>query len=95
MSRIAGVSPVDKSITSLTGSSQTALAANPSRQFMVIVNTGSANIGVNLTGGTAAIAGTGTITLVPDGSILFDTTIPLLAVTVIGTSGQPVCILEG
>ena len=85
----------DASITSLSGSSQTALAKNGNRQFLLIENTGNANIGVNLTGGTAAIAGTGTITIVANGSLLLDHVIPQNAITVIGTTGQPVCVIEG
>jgi len=93
--RICGATPSDKSITSLSGSSQSALAANPQRQLLVIQNTGNANVGINLVGGTAAIAGTGTITLAPQGSMTFDITIPLGAVNVIGTAGQPLLVLEG
>jgi len=98
----------DPSIASLSGSSQTAIGQNGNRQFLLIENTGNANIGVNFsgpaTGGTqtatgigniAAIGGTGTITIVPGGSILLDHVVPQNPVNVIGTAGQPVTINEG
>ncbi|MDE2472923.1 MAG: hypothetical protein KGL35_30480 [Bradyrhizobium sp.] len=87
----------DVSISSLSGSSQTAVAASPAgspRTFLMIENVGSANIGVNLAGGTAAIGGTGTATIVPNGSIILDRAVPRNAVTVVGTAGQPVMIIE-
>ena len=84
----------DASITSLTGSSQQALAKNGNRQFLLIENTGSASIGVNLTGGTAAIGGAGTLTIVAGGSIMLDHVVPQNAITVIGTAAQPVAIIE-
>lgn len=84
----------DASITSLSGSSQQALAKNGNRQFLLIVNTGNANIGVNITGGTAAIGGTGTTTIVANGSLLLDHVVPQNAITVIGTAAQPVCVIE-
>lgn len=97
----------DLSITSLTGASQTAIGQNGNRQFLLVENTGSANIGVNFsgpaTGGTqtttgigniAAIGGTGTVTLVPGGSILLDHVVAQNPVNVIGTSGQTVAIIE-
>ena len=84
-----GVTPTDRTITSATGSSQTMMAANASRHSLTIQNTGNANVGVNPTGGTASIGGAGTITLAPLGS--YTPAIPTLsAVTVIGTSGQPI-----
>lgn len=97
----------DNSITSLSGSSQAALPQNGNRQFLLIENTGNANIGVNFvgpaTGGTqgggvgnvAAIGGTGTITIVPNGSILLDRVVPQNPVNVIGTAAQSVTIIEG
>ena len=90
----------DKSITSLTGASQTVCALNGNRQFLAIENTGNANIGVNFVGtaatpGTALIGGTGTLTLVPGGSILFQVYVPQNPVTVIGTAGQTVAVIEG
>lgn len=84
----------DKSITSLTGASQTAIALNGNRLFLLIENSGNANIGVNLTGGTAAIGGTGTITIAAGGSLILDVFCPQNPITVIGTAGQPVTIIE-
>lgn len=84
-----GITPTDRTITSMSGSSQTLMAANASRHSLNIVNTGNASIGVNPTGGTAAIGGAGTLTLVPNGS--YSPAVPTLsAVTVIGTTAQPV-----
>lgn len=84
-----GITPTDRTITSATGSSQQMMAANASRHSLTIVNTGSSNCGVNPTGGTAAIGGAGTITLVPTGA--YTPRIPTLsAVTVICTSTQPI-----
>lgn len=85
----------DRSITSLTGSSQQALALNGNRSFLLIENTGNANVGVNLTGGAAAIAGTGTFTLAAGAQLKLDITIPQNAIFVIGTAAQPLMIVEG
>lgn len=79
----------DASITSLSGSSQQLLASSGTRRFLMIQNIGANNVGVNLAGGTAAIGGTGTATLYPGGSLKFDGFVPTNAITVIGTSGQP------
>ncbi|SRR6266567_2597131 len=84
----AGITPTDRTITSLSGSSQQLMAANAARHSLTVQNTGNANIGVNPTGGTAVIGGAGTLTLAPLGS--YTPAIPTLsAVTVIGTAGQP------
>ncbi len=84
-----GITPIDRTITSASGSSQTLMAANTTRHSMTIENTGNANCGVNPTGGTAAIGGAGTLTLAPLGS--YTPRIPTLsAVTVICTAGQPI-----
>jgi hypothetical protein len=85
----------DKSITSLTGASQLAVAANANRVFLEIENTGTANIGVNYCGGTAAIGGTGTFTLWPGGSTRYEYRCPQNAVYLIGTAGETVSITEG
>ena len=82
-----GITPTDRTITSATGASQTVAAANGSRHGLIVENTGSANCGVNPTGGTAAIGGAGTLTLTPQGS--YQPRIPTLsAVTAICTAGQ-------
>lgn len=83
-----GITPTDRTITSATGSSQTVMAANASRHSLLIQNTGTANCGVNPTGGTAVIGGAGTLTLIPQAS--YSPRIPTLsAVTAICTSTQP------
>lgn len=83
-----GTTPTDRTVTSATGASQTLMAANASRHSLQVVNTGNANCGVNPTGGTAAIGGAGTITLVPFGS--YSPRIPSLsAITAICTAAQP------
>lgn len=90
MSNTRSVVLNDNSITSLSGSSQQIVPANATRSFLLLFNSGNANVGVNLAGGTASIGGTGTITLAPNGSATFATgSIPENAINVIGTSGQP------
>ena len=84
----------DLSIATLSGADQVAIPLNGNRQFLLIENTGSANVGVNLTGGTAAIAGSGTVTLVPNGTIFLDHVVPQNAIHVIGTAGQPLVLIE-
>lgn len=87
--RSIGITPTDRTITSASGASQQLMAANASRRQLIIQNTGNANCGVNPTGGTAAIGGAGTITLVPNGS--YQPAVPTLsAVTVICTITQPI-----
>lgn len=98
----------DCSIASLSGSSQslgTAFALGSkayNRKYLLICNNGTTNnVGVNFAGGTAAIAGAGTLTLVPGSCKEFSAQPNLLpqppsnAVNVIGTSGQPVLCYEG
>lgn len=92
----------DCSIASQSGSSAQLVTANPQRKYLLICNTGATNdnLGVNLAGGTAALSGTGTLTLVPGACKEYSTTGPLAdppanAVTAIGTSTQPVLCLEG
>lgn len=83
-----GITPTDRTIASATGSSQTVMTANAARHSLTIENTGTANCGVNPTGGTAIIGGAGTLTLFPGGS--YSPRIPpLAAVTAICTSTQP------
>jgi hypothetical protein len=95
MSRLAGFTPADKSILSLSGSSQQLVAADETRVYLFIQNTGNANVGVNIAGGAAALLGTGTATLIPNASWTFDISIPLGPVTVIGTAGQPLVCFTG
>ena len=91
----SSVGLVDASISSLSGSSQLLVAENNTRTGLLIMNVGSANIGIAFAplGGTAtaAIGSAGTYTLVPgrayepDGGF-----VPSNAIYVIGTAGQPV-----
>ena len=86
---------VDSSIASLSGSSQLLLAEQPSRGALLIMNIGNANIGIAFAApqatATAAIGSSGTFTLAPGVSFEPDGgVIPLNAVYVIGTAGQPV-----
>lgn len=104
------VTLADCSIASMSGSSQalgTAFALgskNYTRKYLLICNTGAAgdNVGVNLSGGTAALAGTGTLTLVPGACLEYPKSgetefslVPSNNVNVIGTSSQPVLCYEG
>ena len=91
----SNVGLVDKSIASLSGSSELLMAENETRGALLIMNTGTNNIGIAFAplGGTAtaAIGSAGTYTLVPgrayepDGGF-----VPSNAIYVIGTLGQPV-----
>jgi hypothetical protein len=84
-----GITPTDRTITSMSGASQQLMAANASRKAMTIMNTGTSNVGINPTGGAAVIGGAGTLTLVPNGA--YTPRVPSLsAVNVIGTAAQPV-----
>lgn len=81
----------DHSISSLTGSSQSLVAQDMTRSFIMIENVGNNLVGVNPTGGTATIGSAGTFTINPSGSLTFSIdSIPGNAMTVTGTSGQPV-----
>lgn len=97
----------DCSIASLSGSSQTLLsAASYNRKYLLVCNFGTSNsVGINFSGGTAAIAGAGTYTLPDTGgpaaqckefSINSNLPVPPAnVITVIGTSTQPVQCWEG
>lgn len=96
----------DKSVLSLSGSSQLALGPNGNRQLLQIENAGTSNVAVNFsgpaTGGTgtdgvgnvAAIGGTGCLTIVPTASVILARVVPQNPVNVIGASGQPIVIIE-
>ena len=91
MSNTRTVLLTDHSIASLTGSSQSLVSQDMTRSYLEIFNPGTDNVGVNLTGGTASIGGAGTDTILPNGSMIYNTgSIPGNAITVIGTSGQVV-----
>ena len=94
------VALIDKSISSLSGSSQLLMAENQTRGALHIMNTGTSNIGIAFatlgSTATAAIGGAGTYTLVPGGSYTAGDGgfIPVNAIYVIGTAGQPVAASE-
>lgn len=90
MARTEGGAFTDSSIASLSGVSQTLLAADDGRSYILIQNTGANNIGVNLAGGAAAFGAVGTVTLQPLDSYEPVGKVPTNAITVIGTAGQPV-----
>lgn len=51
---------------------------------------GGANLGVNATGGTAAIAGAGTVTLAPGGTLTFTSpAVPNTASIIASTASTP------
>lgn len=84
----------DRSIASLSGSSQSLLSQDMTRSFVMVHNPGNATIAVNPTGGTAALNTAGSFNITVNGTMTFNTgSIPGNAMTVIGTAGQPVtCI---
>lgn len=96
----SNVGLVDKSISSLSGSSQLLMAENETRGALYIMNVGSSNIGVAFapigSAATAAIGSAGTFTLIPNGSLTAGDGgfVPTNAIYVIGTAGQPVTAAE-
>ena len=111
--QVAGADPTfaDCSIASMSGSSQslgtafTLASKQFNRKYLYICNTTTVagdNVGVNLAGGTAALQGAGTQTLVPGACMEFSSAAgsglplpPSNAINVIGTSTQPVLCYEG
>lgn len=77
---------------SVDASSATLLEKDNNRQFFMFQNissSGSDKIGVNFTGGTAALDTPGTITLAGgDPPIIFDTVVPLNKITIIGSGSD-------
>ena len=96
----SNVGLIDKSISSLSGSSQLLMAENETRGAVMIMNTGTDDIGIAFApiGGTAtaAIGSGGTYTIVPKGSYIGGDGgfVPVNAISVIGTAGQPVTASE-
>jgi hypothetical protein len=81
---------IDRSIASLSGSSQSLFSDVGSRGVVerYVCNASSANsIAINLNGGTAAVNGSGSVTLNAGGCWSGRVS---NAITVIGTAGQPV-----
>lgn len=90
-----GITYTDKTITSATGSSQTLAATNASRKSILIKN-GANQTGVNILGGTAAIGGAGTLTLLPYETLyLSGADCPVGAITVISTAAAYISAFEG
>jgi len=92
---MGGTAYTDRSIASLTGSSQSLAAANANRKILFITNPGATEIWVNLVGGAAVANGAGSVPILPNGSILLDTSAPTGAINVIGTAGAVVTAYEG
>lgn len=86
---------VDRSIASLTGASEMLMTANSGRKVAFIQNVSANNMGVNLTGGTAAVGGAGTVTLIPGAALTLDSNCPQNAITIIGTAADVVTAFEG
>lgn len=85
--------PRDRSILSLSGSSQQLMPANPGRRDFFIENTGANDIAVTFTQATAALNANGCIEIAPGAALsasLLGEQVPKGAVFVIGTAGQPV-----
>lgn len=86
----------DCSISSLSGSSQQVVAANPQRQYLMLFNSGANTVYVNLAGGTAASSGASSIPLGVGASVVVNgANVSRSAVTVTGTSTQPITCYEG
>lgn len=94
MSRTIGNLISDKSISSLSGASQTLVAKNMTRSYLCVYNPNAANyIAVNPTGGTAALNGAGSITIPPLKMWEPEVFIPTNDITVIGTAADKVTCL--
>ena len=90
-----GITYTDKTIASLSGSSQTLIAANSARKSLLFKN-GATAVAVNILGGTAAIGGAGCMTFQAyEGFALTGADCPLGAITVIGTAANYIGAFEG
>lgn len=86
----------DCSISSLSGSSQTAVAANSNRQYLMLFNSGANTAYVNLAGGTAASSGASSVALGVGSSVVISgQQVATNKVTVTGTAAQPFTCYEG
>jgi hypothetical protein len=86
------VGPKDRSIASVSGSSQLLMPANPLRKSLTIENDGANVVYVTWTKTAAAADAGGVYELAIGASISFDgkDMIPKGAIYVLGTAGQPV-----
>ncbi len=88
-----GITPIDHTIVSSTGTSTIVLPAYQNRHSMTIQNTGNANCGINPTGGTAVIGSTGTLTLAA--GLFYTPAVPTLSpVAAICSTGQPLFVID-
>lgn len=86
----------DCSIASLSGSTQSLVAKNTQRKYLLIFNSGANPAYVNLTGGVAATSGVSSIPLSAGSSLLINgPTLDTSAASVIGTASQPITCYEG
>lgn len=85
----------DRSLASLTGSSQTLMASNANRRILLIYNIGATAVAINLTGGTASMTVGGSVVLVAGGTIILNSYPPTSAITIIGTLAASVTAYEG
>lgn len=94
---IAAIGPADltdASISSATGSSQEALAADSDRRYLLIANPNAANaVWVNPTGGTAAANGAGSFRLAA-GERWEPIVVPTDAINVIATAADKVTVVH-
>lgn len=87
----------DKSISNLGGTSIQLVAPNANRRYLLIENVGTVNIGISLQPTAAALGSAGTFTLVPTGSLVFETNfVATNGFNVIAASGSnnPVSVWE-
>jgi len=87
---------IDRTITSLTGSSQTLIPAATRPRKRLIIKNGAAPAGINLLGSTAVLGGAGTMTLQAyEGITLTGADCPQGAITAIGTAANYITAFEG
>lgn len=97
MSRITGLVPNATGSQSVGTSAVVALAADPTRNFLLIqCNHATQSIGFTLDGSTPVIGNAGTTVLKGDtanagGAVIFDTFVPTGPVTIIGSGAATPC----
>lgn len=87
------VGPKDRSIASLSGSSQLLMPANPDRRDFLIKNNGANDIAITFTTAVAAANANGSIEIAPGDALsasVLGEMVPKGAIYVIGTAAQPV-----
>lgn len=81
----------------LGGTSQQLVAANATRNVLIVHNPSSGNLGIRFGAAAAAIGGAGTITIPPNATMIWDLDgeVPTQAVQIVGgTTGQVFTSLE-